>query len=218
MLDEEERLVASRYLAGMLSAADALRFEQSVKDDPALLERLRLDEQVARGSRLLEVDGLGIKPPWWHDRRVAMAAAGVIGILLVACVWLATSAGIARERMALLEAREQQGFLAPPSTTRTARVRLDSGGNISLGGGAPERLEIRIEARSSKFNQFRIAIQRDDGTAILHVDRLQRDSNGELRLALNSTLLPPGSYSLRVEGFTWRGETEPVGKIRLSVR
>jgi hypothetical protein len=97
-------------------------------------------------------------------------------------------------------------------------VSLDSGRNIQLGGGAPERLEIRIEARSDKYNQFRVVIGRDDGTAVLHVDRLLRDSNGELRLALNSTLLPPGSYSLKIEGFTWRGDTEPVGRIRLSVR
>jgi hypothetical protein len=218
MLDEEERLVAARYLAGLLSPADSLRFEQSVKDDPAVLDRLRLGEQIARGSRLVDVDRLGLKPPWWHDRRVAIGAAGVIGILLIACIWLASSASIARERMAMMQAREQQGFLAPPSSTRTVRVSADAGGNISLGGRAPERVEIRIEARSNKFNQFRVAIQRDDGTAVLHFDRLQRDSNGELRLALNSTLLPPGSYSLRIEGFTWRGDTEPVGKIRLSVR
>ena len=165
-----------------------------------------------------EAYGQAAKPRWWHDRRVAIGAASAIGVLLVACTWLAVSAGIARERMALMQAREQQGFLAPPSTTRSVRVSVDSGGSIQLGGGAPEKLEIRIEARSNKFNQFRIVIQRDDGTAVLHVDRLQRDSNGELRLALNSTLLPPGNYSLRIEGFTWRGETEPLRRFGLTVR
>jgi hypothetical protein len=163
-----------------------------------------------------EVEQPGTRPTWWHDRRVAIGAAGLIGVLLIACTWLAISANIARERMALLEARAQQGFLAPPSTTRTVRVSADSGGSVALGRSVPERLEIRIEARSNKYNQFRISIQRDDGTAVLHVDRLARDTNGDLRLALNSTLLPPGSYSLRIEGFTWRGETEPVGKLRLT--
>jgi hypothetical protein len=217
MQDEETRLVAARYLAGLLSPADALRFEQSVRDDPDLLERMGLGEQIARGSRLVDVDRLGVKPPWWHDRPVALGAAAALGILVIACAWLAISAGIARERMAMLEARAEQGFLAPPSTTRTARVSLESGGNLKLGGGAPERLEIRIEARSNKYNQFRVSVLRDDGTAVLHFDRLQRDTNGELRLALNSTLLPPGGYVLRIEGFTWRGETEPVGRIRMAV-
>jgi len=165
-----------------------------------------------------EAYGSAGKPRWWHDRRVAIAAASAIGILLIACIWLAISAGIARERMALMQAREQQGFLAPPSTTRTVRVSIGSRGDIWLGRAAPERLEIRIDARSNRFNQFRVAIQRNDGIAILHVDRLQRDSNGELRLALNSTLLPPGSYSLQIEGFTWRGDTVPLQEIGLTVR
>ena len=217
MQDEETRLVVARYLAGLLSPSDAQRFEQTVRDDPALLERMDLGEQIARGARLVDVDRLGVKPPWWHDRRVALGAAAALGILVIACAWLAISAGIARERMAMLEARAEQGFLAPPSTTRTARVSLESGGNLKLGGGAPERLEIRIEARSNKYNQFRVSLLRDDGTAVLHFDRLQRDTNGELRFALNSTLLPPGGYVLRIEGFTWRGETEPVGRIRMAV-
>jgi len=217
MQDEETRLVAARYLAGLLSPADAQRFEQSVRDDPDLVERMGLGEQIARGARLVDVDRLGVKPPWWHDRRVALGAAVALGILVIACAWLAISAGIARERMAMLEARAEQGFLAPPSTTRTARVSLESGGNLKLGGGAPERLEIRIEARSNKYNQFRVSVLRDDGTAVLHFDRLQRDTNGELRFALNSTLLPPGGYALRIEGFTWRGETEPVGRIHMTV-
>ena len=99
MQDEESRLVAARYLAGLLSPADAQRFEQSVKDDPALLERMGLGEQIARGSRLVDVDQLGIKPPWWHDRRIAIGAAAALGILVIASTWLAISAGIARERI-----------------------------------------------------------------------------------------------------------------------
>jgi len=96
-------------------------------------------------------------------------------------------------------------------------VDLASGRTIGLGGGTPERVEVRIGARSNKFNLFRVDLARDDGTAVLHFDRLQRDSNGEIRFALNSTLLPPGSYTIRIEGFTWRGETVPVGRLGLTV-
>jgi len=158
-----------------------------------------------------------IRLAWWQDRRVAIAAASVIAALAIACTWLAISASIARERMALMEAQAAEGFLAPPSTTRTMRVGLNSGDSVDLGGGTPERLEIRIDARSNRFNLFRIAIRRDDGTAVMHFDRLQRDTNGEIRFALNSTLLPPGAYSIRVEGFTWRGETTPLGTIAMTV-
>lgn len=154
---------------------------------------------------------------WWQQPRVAAGAAVALGILAVACAWLALRLDIAEDRRLLLERQAEEGFLRPPSTSRTVRVDLDSPATVGLGGGdLPERVELRIAARSNRFNVFRVAIVRDDGTEILQVDRLQRDTNGELRLALNSSLLPPGGYVLRVEGFTWRGETAPVG--RLSIR
>ena len=167
-----------------------------------------------------ELSGAGVADgptAWWQERRVAIGAAVAIVALALACAWLAHRAGIARERMELLEAQAAEGFLVPPSTTRTVAVDLASGRTIGLGGGTPERVEVRIGARSNKFNLFRVALARDDGTAVLHFDRLQRDSNGEIRFALNSTLLPPGSYTIRIEGFTWRGETVPVGRFGLTV-
>jgi len=152
---------------------------------------------------------------WWQDRRVALGAAVAIALLALASAWLASSASIARERMALLEAQAEEGFLLPPSTVRTVRVRTGSG--VTLGGGRPERVELRIDARSNTYKVFGISIARDDGTAVMRFDRLQRDTNGEIRFALNSTLLPPGAYTIEVEGFTWRGETEPFGRVGLRV-
>ena len=215
---DEERLLAARYLAGLLSAADSLRFEQAVKADPALLERVGLGEQLQKASRLVDVDRLGVEPPWWHDRRVPIAAAILIGLLVVATAWSAIRAGIARDRMDMLEATAAEGFLVPPSTTRTVRADPEDRGSVTLGvGAAAERVEIRIPARSNDFKVFRVSIARDDGTAVLHVDRLQRDSNGDLRMALNSSVLPPGSYTIRVEGFTWRGETVPLWRVPMVV-
>jgi len=152
---------------------------------------------------------------WWQDRRVALGAAVAIAVLALASVWLAHRASIARERMALLEAQAEEGFLLPPSTARTVRVRMGSG--VTLGGGRPERVDLRIDARSNTYKVFGISIARDDGTAVMRFDRLQRDTNGEIRFALNSTLLPPGAYTIEVEGFTWRGETEPFGRVGLRV-
>jgi hypothetical protein len=152
---------------------------------------------------------------WWQDRRVAIGAAVAIAVLVLACLWFAGSAGTARERMALLEAQADEGFLLPPSTARTVRLKMGSG--VALGGGTPERVELRIEARSNTYKVFRVSIARDDGTAVMRFDRLQRDTNDEIRFALNSTLLPPGAYTVEVEGFTWRGGTEPFGRVGLRV-
>jgi hypothetical protein len=214
---DERRLLAARYLAGLLSPDDARRFEDAVREHPSMAEELGLAEQLARVSRLLDAERLGERPPWWHDRRVPMGAAVVIALLAVATAWSAVRAGIAEDRMALLEARAAEGFLLPPSTTRTALADPDRGGRVALGGrDVPERVELRIPVRGKDFELFRIAIAREDGTAVLHAERLQRDSNGELRLALNSSLLPAGSYVLRIEGYTWRGETVAVGHVGLS--
>lgn len=155
-------------------------------------------------------------PAWWQQPRVAMGAAVAIVLLGVACAWLAVRLDIAEDRRLLLEKQAEEGFLRPPSSSRTVRVTLGSGAAASLGGGdLPERVELRIAVGGNRFNVFRVAIARDDGTEVLQVDRLQRDTNGELKLALNTSVLSRGSYTLRVDGFTWRGETVPVGRISL---
>ena len=71
---------------------------------------------------------------------------------------------------------------------------------------------------SDRYERFRIALLRDDGTAILHAERLARDSNGELHLGFNTSMLPDGIYRLRVEGYTRRGELERFAEARLSSR
>ena len=156
-----------------------------------------------------------LPPKWWHDRRVAIAAGAAIVVLALTCLWLAGSASVARERMAFLESQAEEGFLLPPTTARSVRVQMGSG--VALGGGAPERVELRLDVRSNTYKVFGVSITRDDGTAVMRFDRLQRDTNNEIRFALNSTLLPPGAYTVEVEGFTWRGETEPFGRVRLRV-
>jgi hypothetical protein len=137
-------------------------------------------------------------------------------LLAIACVWLAVRLDIAEDRRLLLERQAAEGFLRPPSSSRNLRVDLESGATVGIGAGdLPERVDLRIGVRAGRFNVFRLSIARDDGTELLQFDRLQRDTNGELRLALNSSVLPQGLYRLRVEGFTWRGETVPVGQIVL---
>jgi len=154
--------------------------------------------------------------PWWQDRRVAVGGAIALLLLIISSVWLAVKLDIAEDRRVMLERQAAEGFLRAPSSSRTARVDLESPTTVALGTGPlPERVELRIAARTSRFNVFRVAITRNDGVAVLHADRLQRDTNGELRLAINSSLLPEGSYTVRVEGFTWRGETVPVGRFAL---
>lgn len=56
-----------------------------------------------------------------------------------------------------------------------------------------------------------------DGSRIMQIHRVARDSNKELRLVLNSSAFGPGEYLLKFDGYTWRGQLEPVGWARLGL-
>ena len=49
---------------------------------------------------------------------------------------------------------------------------------------------------------------------VLH--NVQRDSNGNLHLELNSTALGPGDYQLTIEGLAWRGDAVPQAWATIS--
>jgi hypothetical protein len=53
---------------------------------------------------------------------------------------------------------------------------------------------------------------------ILQMRRVARDSNGELRLSLNSSAFGRGDVDVQFAGYTWRGETVPAGWIRLGMQ
>jgi hypothetical protein len=44
-----------------------------------------------------------------------------------------------------------------------------------------------------------------------------RDSNSDLRLSLNTSLLPAGRYRLRIDGYSRRGDLEPFEEASLQV-
>jgi hypothetical protein len=51
---------------------------------------------------------------------------------------------------------------------------------------------------------------------VLH--NVQKDSNGHVRVAFNTSALGPGNYQFSIEGLTWRGEARPEAWITLAVQ
>ena len=49
------------------------------------------------------------------------------------------------------------------------------------------------------------------------ITNLVKDSNGHLRIALNSTALGPGNYQLTIEGLNWRGDPEPDSWVTIGI-
>ena len=156
----------------------------------------------------------------WIERlsphRFMLAAGGLLLVLVVALAWVAWRWGIAEDRMELLQKQAQTGFLQAPSTTRTVRVDLRAPGTIAVGGrDFPERIDLRVNARTGRYARFRLSLMREDGTLIVHADQVVRDSNMDLRLSFNTSLLPAGSYVLRVEGYARGGQPEHLGDARI---
>ena len=144
-------------------------------------------------------------PDWmqkWFKPEVFLGGAGLIVVLALATLWFGWRWSIAEGRMEMMKAKADEGFLVAPSSSRT--VRLDPRGGSATatvgGGDAPERIDLAINAPSDRFDRFRVSIVRDDGTLVLHADRVLRDSNLNLRISFNSSVLSPGTYKVRIEG------------------
>ena len=163
---------------------------------------------------------MNVEYPEWMARyqkpQVLAAGAVLILVLVVALAWTAWRWNIALGRMEMMEAQAAVGFLQPPSSTRTLRVDPRAGGLTGIdAGGLAKRIDLTIAVNSDRFDRYRIALSRDDGTAILHTERLAPDSNGNLHLGFNTSLLPDGIYRLRVEGYTRRGELQSFAEAKM---
>jgi hypothetical protein len=159
--------------------------------------------------------------PWIERLRPHRLAIGtgilVVG-LAVALAWVAWRWGIAEDRMAMLRQQAEAGFLQAPSSNRSVRIDLRAPATISVGGGEfPERVDLYVNARTERHARFRVSLLRDDGTLVVHADQLVRDSNYDLRLSFNSSMLPPGGYLIRVEGYARAGKLQPFGEARMRV-
>lgn len=165
---------------------------------------------------------MNIEYPEWMARyqkpEVLAGAAALILVLALAFVWTAWRWNVALDRMEMLNEQAAEGFLRPPSSTQTLRIDPRGGGLAGIdAGGLPKRIDLAIAVISGRYERFRIALSREDGTAILHTERLAPDSNGNLHLGFNTSMLPDGIYRLRVEGYTRRGELERYAESRLRV-
>lgn len=81
----------------------------------------------------------------------------------------------------------------------------------------PQLLELHFDASEGKYNAYQITIDKADGSRVMRINRIARDSNKELSLLLNSSAFGPGEYLLQFEGYTWRGQVEEVGWVRLGL-
>ena len=219
--------IVERYLSGRLPLRGATEFERFCKEHPQLLDELGLPERVNAGLRLLEASG---KPEPWQEARTPgwqkpivtlVLAAGVV-ILGLALAAISANSASKSHRLEQLQRQASERALDPATSTREIRLMPSRSGAsnspaITIGGGAVQLAEFKIDESRSPYHVFRITIDRIDQGRVAVINNIAKDSNGHLRISLNSSALGPGNYLLTLEGLDWRGDPQPDSWVTIGI-
>jgi hypothetical protein len=221
----EQKQLVERYLLGRLSPPEARFFEQLIRRSPHLAEQVGLPETLKRTMQLLDETGTEWRetpPRFWHKPGVPLGLAGALALAVTLAVgtWLGKRE-LAAEHTALRQ-EALRGLLNAPAQQLTLRVTPGRVGErvptVSLGSrSTPSMAELRIDTSYVRGNLYKATVKREDGTFWARFDNLLRDSNGELRLAINSGAFAAGTYDVAIESVNLRGDGTPIGTLRLRV-
>ena len=220
--------VVERYLSGRLPLKGATDFERFCRENPDVLDELGLPERVNAGLRLLEASGKPepwqeVKQPFWQKPHMTIGLAVAV-VLLAGGLWFSTNDGSSKAtQIKKLQSQASERPLDPATSTREVRLlpSREGGSNtpaITIGGGAAQLVDFKIDESRSPYKIFRVTIDRIDQGRVAVISDLAKDSNGHLRIALNSSALGPGNYQLTIEGLTWRGDAEPDSWITIGIQ
>jgi hypothetical protein len=220
--------IVERYLSGKLPIKGATEFERFCAEHPELLDELGLPERVHAGLRLLEASG---KPePWreadkklWEKPPFVIALGVIAFALLITAGVLASSGSDKGRKIAALTKQVAEQPIEPATSTRTIRLLPSRQGASSspaviLGGGQAQLADLKIDLSRSPYRAFRVTIDRVDQGRVAVLHNLLKDSNGHVRIALNSSAFGPGNYQLTIEGLTWRGDPEPDSWVTIGIQ
>jgi hypothetical protein len=219
--------VVERYLSGRLPLKGATDFERFCHENPELLDEIGLPERVNAGLRLLEASG---KPePWqekatpaWRKPQVTIGLAAAVAVLCLTLLMVGGSNAGKNRQLTALSKKVLEQALDPATSTREIRVLPSRSGAsntpaITIGGGAAQLADLKIDESRSPYHLFRLTIDRIDQGRVAIITNVAKDSNGNLRLALNSSALGPGAYQFTIEGINWRGEPEADSWVTIGV-
>ncbi len=220
--------IVERYLSGRLPLKGATDFERFCKENPQMLDELGLPERVNAGLRLLEASG---KPepwqeaakPFWSKPPITIGLAAATLVLGVALAVVAGQSAGKTDKIAKLQKRVAEQPLDAATATQTFRVMPNRDGAtntpaVTIGGGAAVLADFKIDESRSAYKTFTVTIDRVDQGRVGVIHNLVKDSNGHLRLTLNSSALGPGTYQLTIQGLSWRGDAEPDSWLTIGIQ
>ena len=224
----EDHKLVERYLENKLPFKGARDLENWCRANPDFLNELKLSERAHSSLKLLEASGQPQdlsepKPPWWKSIYVPIGLSVAAFLCLVAFWVLFGKYMLLRGELADTKTLMNQGTLVQPATMREIVVTPDHApginrARITLSRSAPLLMDVRIDlSYTEKLMQFRMFVDKQDQGRALVLNNLLKDSNGELRMTLNSTGLSAGIYTVRIEALPPRGIPIPVGWLLLDV-
>jgi hypothetical protein len=213
----EKHQIVERYLLGKLPPRGVADFERVCRENPTLIEEIGLAERVHKAVALIEASG---QPELWQEKPkkvwekpafVAATGAALLVAALGAAV-LASRLSDARARVAMLERSVVERPIDPAGSRRSLTVEPSRTGApatpmFAIGGSGAELVEMKTDLSWSNARGFRIEIERAGQGIVAVLHNVQKDSNGHVRLALNSSALGPGVYDVAIHGLDWRGES-----------
>jgi hypothetical protein len=225
----QQNQIIERYLMGRLPLKGAQDFERYCRENPDTVTQLGLPDRINAALKLL--DASGQPEPWaekprprWQRPEVVIGVAAVAGALLVATLVLAAALQKKSVQLQAQHQELQQQPLLPARSTRPITIKPSRTGPparnaASIGGGGTELADLRLDVSWSTFSNFRITIDRVEQGRFAVLGNVARDSNGQLRIALNSSALGPGDYTVTIEGLDKWGKPVEQGWTRIgSVR
>ena len=202
----EKNQIVERYLLGKLPPKGVGDFERVCRENPVLVEEIGLAEQVQQAVKLIEASG---QPELWQERPKQLwekppfiaATGAALLVAVIAATVLASQLSDARSRVAQLQRDVIERPIDPASSRRTLTVipsRTGAPRNpmFAIGGSGAELVEMKTDLSWSGARAFRIQIERTDQGIVAVLHNVQKDSNGHLRVALNSSAFGPGAYDL----------------------
>jgi hypothetical protein len=225
----EDHQLVERYLESKLPFKGARDLEQWCRANPEYLNELKMSERAHTSLKLLEASGqpqdLGEpKAPWWKHIYVLIGLVAVSTLCLLAFWAVLGKYVLLRSQLEDTRALMTQGSLIQPATEREVQVAPDRAPGIDrarivLNRSSPQLLDVHVDLNyTNKLTNFRMFVDKKDQGRALVLNNLFKDSNGELRMTLNSTGLAAGIYNVRIEALPFRGGPIPMAWLILDVR
>lgn len=219
--------IVERYLGGRLPLKGTQDFEQFCRAHPELLEEIGLSQRLQTALRLMEAGGQPLPweqppTPWWQ--RPALLAGVAVLTVALAITSLVLSSRLSASVRAATQWRQRAAAqpLDAAGSTQTLRIEpsrtAPSARSLAtVGGPRAQMADLKFDLSWSKFTSFQVSIDRVGQGRVASLRGLQKDSNGDLRIALNSSALGPGDYQFTLDGLNWQGSPVAQAWARLSV-